>query len=229
VTNGSPGRTLWAVRHGLRVDFVNQEWVSSAENRYNPPLHPKGLQQAEETAERLKSETIDHIFASPFLRTLQTASVVAKKIRKKIKVEAGFSEWLNPREFRDQPLLGEVIDLKREFPFIDTDYRSTTNPDYPEDREDLDVRTETALSRILNSHAGNVLIVSHGSPIQAIHKALTGVSPEAMPPMSSVTQFEFGSGEWKVVTSGDSSHLTTPDEIRRIFYSNQHSENDVDV
>jgi len=109
--------------------------------------------------------------------------------------------------------LGEVIDLKREYFVIDADYRSTTNPDYPEDREDLDVRTATALSRTLKRHTGNILIVSYGSPIQAIHKALTGVSPEAMPPMSSVTRFEFGSGDWIAVTSGDSSHLTTPDEM----------------
>ena len=31
--------------------------------------------------------------------------------------------------------------------------------------------------------------------------------------MSSVTRFEFGSGEWITVTSTDSSHLTTPDEM----------------
>jgi len=74
----------------MRVNFVNPEWVSSAQNRYDPPLHPIGFQQAEETAERLKSETIDHIFASPFLKTLQTAGVIAKKIRKKIEVETGF-------------------------------------------------------------------------------------------------------------------------------------------
>ena len=219
MTSSPSERTVWIVRHGLRIDFADPQWVSSSENPYNPPLHPKGLKQAEETAERLKSETIDHVFASPFLRTVQTGSAIAAKARRQLNVEAGFSEWLTSREFEHMPLLGDVSDLHKEFPSVNPDYKSTVTPDFPEDREALDARTGTALTRIFNNHFGNLLIVSHGSPIQAIHKALTGTYPDTMQPMCSVTRFDLRSGTWTLVTDADSSHLTTPDETHRTFYS----------
>jgi broad specificity phosphatase PhoE len=44
----------------------------------------------------LKKEKIAHIFASPFLRTVQTANAVAEMLNLPIKLETGLSEWLNP-------------------------------------------------------------------------------------------------------------------------------------
>ncbi|MBV8884961.1 MAG: histidine phosphatase family protein, partial [Chroococcidiopsidaceae cyanobacterium CP_BM_RX_35] len=67
-------QTVWLARHGNRIDFVNPEWFKTAERRYDPHLSDDGVVQAQQLAQRLKGEGIAHIFASPFLRTVQTAT-----------------------------------------------------------------------------------------------------------------------------------------------------------
>jgi broad specificity phosphatase PhoE len=201
----------------MRVDFADPDWVTTAENRYNPPLHHIGLRQAEETGQRLAVEVINHIVASPFQRTLQTASIIADTLGGSVKVETGFSEWLSPKHFDYQPVVGDPATLLREYPLLDPEYRSYREAKYPESRPDLDQRTSGALSQILDDLSGNVLIVSHGSPIEAIHKALTGAHPESMATMASVSRYEFDGGSWRATAIGDSSHLSTPDETHRVF------------
>ena len=214
-------KKIWVVRHGMRMDFVDNEWVLSAEKPYNPPLAPVGLIQAEETAERLKLEDIDHIFASPFLRTLQTANALAEKKGEMINVEAGLSEWLKTREFSQMPDFYNTEDLKKQFPLINTDYKSIIYPEYPENQESLDSRTEKTLESITGKYSGSILIISHGSPIKSIFKTLTGAVPDEFQPMCSVTCFDFRNGVWEPVINGDSSHLTNPDTTRRAFYSDR--------
>ena len=86
-------QTIWLCRHGTRADFVDPSWIGD-----NPPLSGDGVRQAIETGARLKDETINHLFASPFLRTLETAHYIAEAINLEIKVEYGASEWLCTRK-----------------------------------------------------------------------------------------------------------------------------------
>lgn len=88
-------QTVWIARHGNRLDFINPEWFNTATRRYDPPLSEDGLIQAAELGQRLKSENIKHLFASPFLRTIQTANEVAQIMNLEMKLEAGLSEWHN--------------------------------------------------------------------------------------------------------------------------------------
>lgn len=60
--------SIWICRHGNRIDFVDPSWKGS-----DPYLSPDGIIQAKETGKRLKDENIQHIFASPFFRTVETA------------------------------------------------------------------------------------------------------------------------------------------------------------
>ena len=83
-------------RHANRLDFVYPDWFLTAERRYDPPLSDDGMIQAQQLAKRLKGERITHIFASPFLRTIQTANAIAEVLDLSIKLEIGLSEWLNP-------------------------------------------------------------------------------------------------------------------------------------
>lgn len=212
-------RILWIVRHGLRLDFVDPDWAASAENPYDPPLHPEGVRQAAETAERLAGESIDHIFASPFLRTVQTAGIIATHRNDRLNLEPGFSEWLTQNEFSRRPVWSDPFDMSTRFPAVRSDYRVAVEPRFPEDRKALDTRIETALSAIMDRYAGNLLIVSHGSPIESIHRALTGTFPDAMPSMASITRYHMDSGVWKSTLNGAISHLSHPDLTSRAFYS----------
>jgi broad specificity phosphatase PhoE len=88
-------QTVWIARHGSRLDFIDLNWFNEADRPYDPPLATEGEIQAQELGHKLKSAPIAHIFASPFLRTVQTAHIIADILNLPIKLEAGFSEWLS--------------------------------------------------------------------------------------------------------------------------------------
>jgi broad specificity phosphatase PhoE len=63
---------LYLVRHGQSV--ANVTWQFSYK-RYDPPLTELGVQQAEATADHLRTLRIDAVYSSPMLRAIQTAEV----------------------------------------------------------------------------------------------------------------------------------------------------------
>jgi len=209
---------LWVVRHGDRIDFSDPNWVSSAKNPYNPPLAPVGFAQAAETAERLKDEKIDYIIASPFLRTVQTANIIAEKIGIKFILDVGLSEWLTVKDFDFRPKLDDPHNLASDYPFIDPESESPANLAYPEDSEALDSRIDKVLSEIITKFGTNILLISHGSPIRSIFKTLVTYNGDGFPSMCSVSQFHYKSGKWNLEIHDDSKHLTNPDTTRAVFY-----------
>jgi len=108
-------QTIWIARHGNRIDFVNPEWFNTAERRYDPPL-PMMAGASHQLGQRLKREDIAHIFASPFLRTVQTANQVAEALDLPIKLESGLSEWLNSAWMTDVPERLSMEALTQLFP-----------------------------------------------------------------------------------------------------------------
>lgn len=93
-------QNLLVLRHGLRVDEVERDWVSTSSRPWDPPLAPQGLEQAgaapascrsggylwnevcdfivqaEAVVEELRSFNVQRIVASPFLRCVETAMAV---------------------------------------------------------------------------------------------------------------------------------------------------------
>jgi probable phosphoglycerate mutase len=63
---------LYLVRHGQSV--ANVTWEFSYK-RVDPPLTALGVQQAEATAEHLRTFQIDAIYCSPMVRAVQTAEI----------------------------------------------------------------------------------------------------------------------------------------------------------
>ncbi|MCK5672025.1 MAG: histidine phosphatase family protein, partial [Spirochaetales bacterium] len=199
-------------------DFSDPHWRETAENPYNPPLATVGFEQASETAERLKDEKIDHIIASPFLRTIQTANIIAEKLGKKVILETGLSEWLSLKDFDFRPILDDPYDLVREYPFIDPESGHLDNTAYPEDSDSLDKRIDKTISEIITKYRTNILLISHGSPIKSIFKTLVGYNSEKYSSMCSVSLFHYKSGNWKLEIHDDSRHLSTPDTTGTAFY-----------
>lgn len=87
-------RVLWACRHGERIDQVDPNWRHTARAYDDPPLSDRGLVQANETGQRLKSEHIDFIFSSPFERCVNTAQSIvdARDTPLPIFLEPGITE-----------------------------------------------------------------------------------------------------------------------------------------
>src|SRR5919202_5130660 len=123
-------QTVWIEKQENRLDFVNPEWFNTAERPYDPPLSEDGLIQAKQLGQRLVGEGIKHIFASPFLRAVQTANPVAEALDLAIKLESGLSEWLNPAWMKTEPERLSIDALQEQFPRIDPSYTSLVIEQY---------------------------------------------------------------------------------------------------
>lgn len=58
------------------------------------PLSAEGIRQAKFTAEDERLKTADIILSSPYTRALQTAAIIADKVRLNIHVEIDLHEWI---------------------------------------------------------------------------------------------------------------------------------------
>jgi broad specificity phosphatase PhoE len=67
---------LYLVRHGENLANITKEFSYRA---VDYPLTPKGVLQAEQTAEYFLDKSVDAIYTSPLLRACQTAEIIARR------------------------------------------------------------------------------------------------------------------------------------------------------
>jgi broad specificity phosphatase PhoE len=201
-------QTVWIARHGNRLDFVYPEWFNTAERRYDPPLSEDGVFQARELAQRLKQEKIRHIFASPFLRTIQTANAVAEILDLSIKLEAGLSEWLNPNWMSQTPEIHPQEILAPEYPRIDWTYQSLQKAIYPENKVMVRQRTRATIEMLLLKYTEDILVVGHSESIFGVAAGLIGGSPSIATPLCGLTKIVCDRDRARIVLNGDTSHLS---------------------
>uniref|UniRef100_A0A183BHI3 Phosphoglycerate mutase family protein n=1 Tax=Globodera pallida TaxID=36090 RepID=A0A183BHI3_GLOPA len=188
--NGSPNhRLLWIVRHGQRVDNIDVQWRANGASPRgqwdDPPLSPRGVVQASEVGAALATEPISLVVCSPFTRCVQTAQQILRFRQNALQmapppvcIEPGFSESLNACQ--SPPGFPDIAEILKSFPELPVD--AAYRPFIAADQLPTDEWTSfccfrrviATLRHILSAHTGNVLIVSHGTPITACHFALTG-------------------------------------------------------
>ncbi|MFN6461886.1 MAG: histidine phosphatase family protein [Nostoc sp. DedVER02] len=209
---------VWIARHANRLDFVNPDWFLTAERRYDPPLSDDGIVQAQHLAKRLKRENIGHIFASPFLRTVQTANAVAEVLNLPIKLETGLSEWLNPVWMTEEPERLSTPALAKLFPRIDTSYTSRIAAKYPETHEKVRERSgQTARCLATEFFPEDILLVAHGASVLGGAMGLVGeiAKTEVKASLCSLVKVVREDPEWLLELKGDTSHLTHIEEVIR--------------
>lgn len=209
---------VWIARHANRLDFVNPDWFLTAERRYDPPLSDDGFVQAKQLAERLKKEKIAHIFASPFLRTVQTANAVAEELDLRIRLETGLSEWLNPAWMTEEPERLSVPALKELFPRIDSSYTPRIAAKYPETHEQVRSRSgQTARCLATEFFPEHILLVAHGASVLGAAMGLVGdvAKTEVKASLCSLVKVVLQGPEWLLELKGDTSHLTQVEEVIR--------------
>ena len=208
-------QTVWIARHGNRLDFVNPEWFNTAVRRYDPPLSDDGCVQAAELAQRLKSERIKHIFASPFLRTIQTANEVAQVLNLSIKLEAGLGEWHNGEWMTESPQIHPQEFLEQKYPAIDWSYKSHLYPQYPETKEDVNQRSAATIEQLVSEYSKDILIVGHGASVHGVTYALVPDAEYSKVSLCSLTKVVRDSNKWELEFYADTSHLSqTESEVR---------------
>jgi broad specificity phosphatase PhoE len=209
---------VWIARHANRLDFVNPDWFLTAERRYDPPLSDDGMIQAQQLAKRLKGEKIAHIFASPFLRTVQTANAVAEALDLPIKLETGLSEWLNPEWMTEEPERLSTPALAELFPRIDTSYTSRIAAKYPETHAKVRERSgQTARCLAAEFFPDDILLVAHGASVLGGAMGFVGdiAIKEVKATLCSLVKLVRQDSEWLLELTGDTSHLTATEKVVR--------------
>ncbi|MEH1886217.1 histidine phosphatase family protein [Nostoc sp.] len=209
---------VWIARHANRLDFVNPDWFLTAERRYDPPLSDDGMLQAQQLARRLKKEKIGQIFASPFLRTVQTANAVAEMLNLPIKLETGLSEWLNPVWMTEEPERLSTPALAKLFPRIDNSYTSRIAAKFPETHEKVRERSgQTARCLATEFFPEDILLVAHGASVLGGAMGLVGdiAKTEVKASLCSLVKVVRQDPEWLLELTGDTSHLTHIEEVIR--------------
>ena len=200
-------QTVWIARHGNRLDFVHPEWFNTADRRYDPPLSEDGLMQAKQLGQRLKNEPIAHIFSSPFLRAIQTADCAAEALNLPIKIESGLSEWLNPDWMSHFPATQPPEILQKNYPRIDWNYRSRIVPQYPENEENVWLRTGKTARQLVAEFSENILLVGHAASVVGSTVGLVGGNPAVNTSLCCLVQIVRVDEKWEMKLNGDTSHL----------------------
>ena len=208
-------QTVWIARHGNRLDFVNPEWFNTAKRPYDPPLSDDGLIQVQELGKRLMREGIRHIFASPFLRTVQTANPVAEYLDLPIKIESGLSEWLNPEWMKSEPEKLSLEVLKEQFPRLDLSYTPRVIPRYPETSEQVLERTAQTARRLTEEFSEDILLVGHGASVVGATWGLMGGKPEVNASLCCLVKLVRQGEQWVMELNGDTSHLSQSEDVIR--------------
>ena len=204
---------VWIARHGNRLDFVNPEWFNTAKRRYDPPLSEDGWVQAKELANRLKGERIEHIFSSPFLRTIQTAYCVAQTLNLPIKLEAGLSEWFNPDWMSEAPEIHPEEFLAQQYPSIDWNYQSLVIPQYPENETTVNQRTAITARKLVAAFSKNILLIGHGASVVGTAKGLMGENVIINASLCCLVKLVCENQTWRMPLNGDISHLSQPQGV----------------
>ena len=202
----STEQTVWICRHGLRIDQVDPTW--RRRNGHDPYLAEEGVQQARETGERLRGEGIERIFASPFLRAVETAHHIADILDLAVHIERGACEWLNPQWFAQMPEIVPAEEMARRFPRVDPAYESVVLPRYPETAEEAFVRAGKAARLLVQRHPGNLLLVGHGHSVVGMSWGLLEDRPDIHAELCALIKIGRYNGAWQLELNGDTAHLS---------------------
>lgn len=209
-------RTVWLARHGLREDFVNENWAATASRPHDPPLAREGRIQARENGAFLYGKGVEVIYCSPFLRTVETAGGIAEVLNVPIRIEYGMAEVYHPEWFDSAPELLDPAELQRRFPTIDGTYSPRVFPQYPEHEAagDVDVRCAQAVDAVLSDPWTCALWIGHGASVGGLARGLVGDVEGVCFRMCGLTAWTGTPGNWTMIHSG-ADHLSyNEDEIR---------------
>lgn len=209
---------IWIVRHGNREDFQNPGWSKTAQRPFDPALSADGETQAREVGLSLQGEQVHCVFASPFLRTIQTASYIAETLNLSVCLEPGIGEILP--NVKSAPALLPVAERKRRFPRIDEDYTVIKEFPYPESSEEGHERAAAAARALTDRfRQKNLLMVTHGAPVVGIVRGLTGLKDRITVPLCCIFTLQRNGAGWDVVQLSETSHLSNQESSKRYAHA----------
>ncbi|KAJ2688156.1 hypothetical protein IWW39_002425 [Coemansia spiralis] len=102
--------TCYIVRHGERIDHIDDTWAAASATPYDPPLTRDGWAQAREAGSMIRNlepqaDSEYLVLVSPFLRCVQTAQAIHEGFHRgdgpqwRVALEPGLSEVINENYF----------------------------------------------------------------------------------------------------------------------------------
>ncbi len=140
---------LFVVRHGDTK--ANEKGIEAGPLDY--PLSKKGLKDVAFIAKTISKAKVDAVYSSPVFRAVETAKILARPHKLKVKTLEQLTE----------------AKIKREFVGKKGRHHILTDPEaYTESNDDLLRRIGKAIGIIKKEAKGNVIVVSHGDVITAM-------------------------------------------------------------
>ncbi|MEK7203195.1 MAG: class I tRNA ligase family protein, partial [Patescibacteria group bacterium] len=166
------GNKYFLMRHGEAKNNVEHITNNKIETSINYPLTENGKRKIKETATKLKKEKIDIIFSSEFLRTKETAFLVAEFLnidKNKIIFDKRIKE-VKVDTFSDKP----SSNYENYFSSFEEKFYKT--PPQGENLNDVKNRVGDFIYDIESKYSKkNILIISHEYPIWLMFAAVNGL------------------------------------------------------
>jgi len=212
-------QTIWIVRHGNREDFGNPGWARTAERPYDPALSADGERQAQEAGISLRGQPVHRVFASPFLRTIQTAHHIADAVDLPVALEPGIGEILP--SIREMPALLAQEERAQLFDRIDSAYSPVGTLSFPESEADGYRRSGQTVQSVADANpAHNLLFVTHAAPVVGIVRHLTGIQEKISVPLCAIFTLQRNGSGWHLIGDGGSvAHLSDSASSLRYAHS----------
>jgi len=163
---------VFLIRHGATVFSAEDRFAGETDIE----LSDEGREQARKLAERLGTEKIAAVYASPLVRTLETARIVAKPhnlsvVRRDGLREISHGRWEQMTRQEVEAKFPEEAAAWEEDPY-------TFAPAGGESGLAVTARALPALVEIVRTHHDeNVIIVSHKATIRLLLSSLLGFDP----------------------------------------------------
>jgi probable phosphoglycerate mutase len=160
---------VFLVRHGATALTAEDRFAGSTD----VPLSDDGRRQAASLAERLKGETIDAVYASPLLRTMETARIVAAPhgmapVPEPALREIAYGRWEGLTRSEVETAFAAEYSIWEEDPF-------TIAPVGGESGVNVLNRALPVVRRIIEQHRHrSVLVVSHKGTNRLLISSLLG-------------------------------------------------------
>ena len=202
-------RTVWAVRHGQRRDTVDPDFHTYADRIHDPDLTELGRWQAWRVGRFFADSDVDFesIFASPFLRTVQTADEICREIGDTFELEAGLGEHRNAEWFDSDPETADSADLATWFETLRLGRESVVVPRFPETHAEAERRAGETTCRLAAESRDAILLVGHGLTVGGVVRGLVGSTDGVDAPLCGLTRIDRVDDEWTLAFSGRTDHL----------------------
>ena len=201
--------TVWVVRHGQRQDSVDPNWADHADRLHDPPLTELGRWAAWRVGRQFVESGVglDAVYASPFLRAVETAEEICRETGDVVSLEPGLGEHRNADWFDAEPETVPYEQLAEWFEPVVLGHEPYVVPEFPESHEEAMDRAGSAARRIADGTDGTVLLVGHGLTVGGVVHGLVGSADGVDAPLCGLTRLERDSEGWRLDFSGDTGHL----------------------